>query len=112
MAGVGVCPPHPFVLPRKYHRLSGVAGEIEPFQRPCSMVDSENLYLICKDSINDPVALNDNLSNLRLPQLRDHTAQMRKLPKAVGCLENTPGEQLGISRGVAGDKQADHLQIV
>lgn len=73
------------------------------------MVDSEDLYLICKDSINDPVALNDDLSNLRLSQLRDHTAQMRKLRKPVGCLENTPGEQLGVSRGVAGDKQADRL---
>jgi hypothetical protein len=71
------------------------------------MMNGENFYFVSQQSINNAIAVNQNLTDLILADFWDNTAYSWKIGQAVSCLENPLSEQFGISGRIASDEETN-----
>lgn len=75
------------------------------------MVDGNNLNPVPSYTVNDSVALKEHLSQVHIANLRNDTTRQGELFQTVGSAECPLRKYLSYAGRVAGDVEADSVQI-
>lgn len=76
------------------------------------MVYRKDFHLVRKHPIYYSIALNNDLSDVLISNLRDNPARHRELSKTIRRCGYSFDEEIGKRRGIACDEQKDRAQVV
>lgn len=75
-------------------------------------MNRQNFNLIGEESVDDPVALNEEFPDVLPVDLGDNATYSGELTKVVCGSEDTIREQLSIPGGIPSDEETDGIQVI
>jgi hypothetical protein len=72
----------------------------------------QDLDFVRDNTVDDPIAQDDDLTDVVSSDLRDHATRPRESPESLRRLKDARGEQFGVSGSISADEQAHRIQVV